>query len=154
MPALASRSSAFVLSACAPSREESKRPGSITRSLPRLSRSPIAVARVLPCGRRRIQFLDALLNVLHRVTDALDPFGFLIGDLRPEFLLETHDELDEVERVRVEVVYEGCFHRHVALVDAELLDDDLLQLVEDLLLGRRQAVTSYPARWGEVAVVS
>jgi len=44
-----------------------------------------------------------------------------------ELFLKTHDELDQVERVSVEIVHERGLRLYVNLVDAELLDDDLLE---------------------------
>src|SRR5205823_5518779 len=68
-----------------------------------------------------------LLDVLHRVADGLDLLRLLVRDLHPELLLEAHDQLDQVERVRVEILDERRLRLDLGLVDAELLDDDLLQ---------------------------
>src|SRR6266404_5301332 len=69
----------------------------------------------------------SLVDVLDRVPNGADLFGILVGDLRPELLLEAHDELDEIERVRVQVVDERSLGLDLILLDAELLDDDLLE---------------------------
>ena len=61
------------------------------------------------------------------------------GDLDAELILELHDELDEVERVGVEIVLEGRLGRDLALVDTELLDENLLDLVEDFFARRQRA---------------
>src|SRR5712692_7556523 len=66
-----------------------------------------------------------LLHVFHRVADRLDLLGLFVRDLHPELLLEAHDQLDQVERVCVEILHERGLWFHVAFVDAELLDDDL-----------------------------
>ena len=68
-----------------------------------------------------------LVDVVDGVLDGPDLLGVLVGDLGPELLLEAHDELDEVQGVGVEVVDERGLGLDLLLVDAELLDDDLLQ---------------------------
>src|ERR1019366_8719912 len=45
----------------------------------------------------------ALVNVFDRVAYGSDPLRILVGDLGPELFLEAHDQLDQVERVGVEV---------------------------------------------------
>ena len=59
--------------------------------------------------------------------DGPDLLGILVGDLGPEFLLETHDQLDQIEGVGVEVVDERRLGLDLLLLDAKLLDDDLLE---------------------------
>ena len=56
--------------------------------------------------------------------DALELFGILVGNLGSEFLLQCHDQLDGVERVRAQVLDELGLRLDLVLVDAELLDDD------------------------------
>jgi hypothetical protein len=46
------------------------------------------------------------LDVADRVADRLDALGVLLGDLDLELLLEREHELDDGERVRLEVVDE------------------------------------------------
>src|SRR5215212_3229823 len=75
--------------------------------------------------------LGVVLDVLDRVADRDDLLGVFVGDLDVEVLLERHDELNRVERVRAQVLDELCRRRHVVLFDAELLDDDLLHLLLD-----------------------
>src|SRR5216683_7097658 len=100
-------------------------------------REAAALRRCLPkslsCAPRGTSghvFLDVLLSVAH----ALDLLGILVRDLHPELLLETHDELDEVQGIRVQVIDERGLGLHIPLVDAELLDDDLLQALVRLLV--------------------
>src|ERR671911_1055167 len=69
----------------------------------------------------------ALVDVVDGVLHGPDLLGVLVGDLGPELLFEAHDELDEVQRIGVEVVDEGGLGRDLSLVHTELLDDDLLQ---------------------------
>ena len=56
--------------------------------------------------------------------------GILVRDLHAELLLEAHDELDQVQRIGVEVFDERGLGRDLLLVNAELLDDDLLESFE------------------------
>ncbi len=65
-----------------------------------------------------------------RVADRLDLLGFLVGNVDVELGLERHDQLDLVERVGTQIVGDRRFGRDFGLVDAELLDDDLLDFIE------------------------
>src|SRR6478609_6135768 len=85
-------------------------------------------------------------DVVDGLADGLDLLRVLVRDLDPELVLELHDQLDEVERVGVEVLLEGCLLRDVRLVDAELLGEDLLDPLVDFL-ARRCHVTSLWS-WG------
>ena len=69
----------------------------------------------------------ALVDVVDGVLDGADLLRVLVRDLRPELLFEAHDELDQVERVGVQVVDERRLGLDLILVGAELLDDDLLE---------------------------
>src|SRR5690349_4638909 len=81
-------------------------------------------------GRRVVRELGvSLVDVFDGVADGPDALRILVGDLGPELLFEAHDQLDQVERVRVQVVDEGRLGLDLFLVDAELLDDDLLEAV-------------------------
>jgi hypothetical protein len=57
--------------------------------------------------------------------------GFLVADLDAELVLETHDQLDDVERVGAQVVDERRAVDHVARVGVELVRDDVADLVQD-----------------------
>jgi hypothetical protein len=57
-------------------------------------------------GRRASELAAALVDVFDGVADGADALGVLVGDLGSELLLEAHDELDQVERVGVQVVDE------------------------------------------------
>src|SRR5207244_9585781 len=64
-----------------------------------------------------------------------------VRDLDPEGVLELHDQLDQVERVGVEVLLEGRLLRDLALLDPELLGQNLLDPLEDFI-ARRCHLTS------------
>src|SRR6476469_8225200 len=68
-----------------------------------------------------------LVDVVDGVLHGPDLLGILVGDLGPELLFEAHDELDEVQGVGIQIVDERRFGVDLALVDAELLNDHLLQ---------------------------
>ena len=46
-------------------------------------------------------------DVVDGLPDALDLLRVLVRDLDPELVLELHDQLDEVERIGVEILLEG-----------------------------------------------
>ena len=69
------------------------------------------------------------LEVRHRIADALQLVGVLVRDVDPEGLFQLHHQLDDVERVRTEVLDELGLRRELLHVDFELLRDDLLDPV-------------------------
>src|SRR3954465_3750788 len=81
-----------------------------------------------------------LHDVRHGLSHGSDLLGFLVRDLDAELVLELHDQLDEIQRVGVQILLERRLHGHVALVDAELLHQDLLDLGEDLFLCRQRTL--------------
>src|SRR5215813_13632955 len=66
------------------------------------------------------------LDVVHDVLHGPDLLCFLVRDLHVVLFLEGHHELDDVERIRAQILDEGRLRRHLILTDAELLADDLL----------------------------
>src|SRR5437588_11620011 len=81
--------------------------------------------------------LLVLLDVFDGVGDLLDLLGIFVRDLHAELLFEAHDQLDEVQRVRVEVLDERGLGSDLLLVDPELLDDELLETLERSAFGHR-----------------
>jgi hypothetical protein len=68
-----------------------------------------------------------LVDVARRVAHGGDLLRrVIVGDLDPEFLLEGHDQFDDVQAVGAQVVDEIGVLRHLLGLDAEMLDDDLL----------------------------
>ena len=51
--------------------------------------------------------------------------GVLVRNLDVESLLELHDQLHGVERIRTQVVGEACSGHYLLLLDTQLVDDDL-----------------------------
>ena len=68
-----------------------------------------------------------LVDVVDGVLHCPDLLGIFVGDLGAELFLEAHDQLDEVQRIGVQIVNERSFRLGLFFVDAELLDDDLLE---------------------------
>ena len=60
--------------------------------------------------------------------DGVDSAGFLIGNLDAEDLLEFHQELDGVQGVGTQVVGEAGGLGDLGFLNAELVDDDVLDL--------------------------
>ncbi len=54
------------------------------------------------------------------------------GNFAPELLLERHDQLDGVEAVGAQIVDKAGIFGHLGFVDAEMLDDDLLDPLGDV----------------------
>src|SRR5947209_3238515 len=87
-------------------------------------------------GSPSISSASALLvagDVVDRLADGRDLLRILVRDLDPELILELHDQLDEVERVGVEILLKGRFVGDLILFDAELLGQDILDLLGDFL---------------------
>src|SRR5450755_1715588 len=110
-----------------PTGETRPTPVTATRRRPRPSSRDAGFAdtrsRNLGSGGLGVRF-----DVGNRVLDLLDLLGVLVRDLDAEGLLEGHDELDGVERIRAEVVHERGLGLHLVRLDAELLHDDALDL--------------------------
>ena len=69
-----------------------------------------------------------LLEVTDCIADRLQLLGILIGNFNAELFLEGHDELDGIQRVRAEILYEQCFRRDLFGLHTQLVDDDFLHL--------------------------
>ena len=72
-------------------------------------------------------------DVVDGLADGRDLLRVLVRDLHPEVVLELHYQLDEVERIGVEIVLERRVLRDLALVHAELLAQNGFDALEDLL---------------------
>jgi hypothetical protein len=73
-----------------------------------------------------------LLDIVDRVLDGRDLLGGIVRDFDAEFFLESHDELDDVEAVRAEIVDEARLLGHLLAFDAQVLDNNLLHAVSGL----------------------
>jgi hypothetical protein len=69
--------------------------------------------------------LLSLFDVLDDIADALQFFRLFVGDFVAEFLFESHDQLDGIERVSAQVFDELGFRGDLVGIHAELLDNDI-----------------------------
>src|SRR5688572_4906636 len=72
------------------------------------------------------------LDISDCVIDRRDLLGGVVGNLDSELLLEGHDQFDDVEAVRAEIIDEARFLGDLLGLDAKMLDDDLLHAVGGL----------------------
>src|SRR5574341_37814 len=87
---------------------------------------PIPVTTTL---RFKRLFPHLLVEVFHRVPHGTELLGFLVGDIYVELLLEGHHELDGIEAVGTKVLHEAGTVRQLLPLDAQLLDDYVLDLL-------------------------
>src|SRR5690349_10050252 len=111
-PDVPARSALQVESTSVPTGVTSPRPVTTTRC-----------AKLLP---------DLLVEVVHGVTDGAELLGVLVGDVDVELLLERHHELHRVQAVGAEVLHEAGLAGELLTLDAQLLDDDVLDLLFDV----------------------
>src|SRR5918996_4811020 len=74
----------------------------------------------------RLDFLHVCLDIIDGILDSGDAFCILIWDLDVKFLFERHDEFHRVQGVSPKIVYERGLRGDFILLDAQLLDDNLL----------------------------
>ncbi len=72
-----------------------------------------------------------LLNVLEGITNRLDILGFFVRDLDTELFLELHNQLDQVERIRVEILHKLGICCDLLRFHTELLRYDTLNALEE-----------------------
>src|SRR5215469_2451347 len=77
------------------------------------------------CNELRL-CLRVRLDIRNRVLNRADLLRFLVGDLHVEGLLESHDQLNRVQRVGPKIVDKRRFGGYFRLVHAKLLHDNLL----------------------------
>src|SRR4051812_6485204 len=66
------------------------------------------------------------------VLDRHDLLGRIIGNFTAKLFLERHDQLDGIEAVRPQIVDKAGIFGHPGVVDAEMLDNDLLNPLGDV----------------------
>src|SRR5829696_7808304 len=89
--------------------------------------SPVGLAPLLVRG-----------DVVDGLPHSRDLLSVLVRDLDPELILELHDQLDEIERVGVQVLLERSLLVDLGLLDSELLRQDFLDPLEDFFTRRCQ----------------
>src|SRR5690606_5704233 len=68
------------------------------------------------------------LDIVDRVLDGGDLLGGIVGNLDAEFFFERHHQFDDVEAVGAQIVDEARLLGHLVGFDAQMFDDDLLNL--------------------------
>src|ERR1043165_2646488 len=69
------------------------------------------------------------IQIPDRIADRAELLGILVGDVDVELLLELHDQLDDVEAVRAEVLDEAGLVGELLALHTELLLDDVADLL-------------------------
>src|SRR5215470_11614106 len=94
---------------------------------------PVTTTRrllMLPAGACVGSGLAAtFVDVVDGLMNGGDLLGVLVGDLDLEFLFQSHDELDRVERIGPKIVHERCIVRDLLLFDAQLFGNDGFNLL-------------------------
>src|SRR5581483_135939 len=86
---------------------------------------------------------DLRIQIADRIADRAKLLRIFIGDVDVEFLLELHDQLDDVEAVRAEVLDEAGLVGELLALHTELFLDDVADLLS--VVGH---VTRSSERWG------
>ena len=71
-----------------------------------------------------------LLDVFYRIANGANVLGILVLDLKVEFLLHRHDDLNEIKRIRVQVADELRALDDLIGIDAKPLDGNRLYSLE------------------------
>src|SRR5580704_10376585 len=82
-------------------------------------------------GQWLLASFGVLLDVIDGVFDRGNFLGILVRNLNAEIFLESHDQLDRVERVGAQVVHKGSSRSYFAFINTELLDNDCLHAFFD-----------------------
>src|SRR5690606_17761180 len=131
-PLLPSRSAAQLLCVSLPTGVTRPTPVTTTRCPDRL-RVSILHLRDRVCRAAPASLALVLLQVTDRVTDRLELLRLFVRDLQTELLLERHHQLHGIQRIGSEIFDERGLRRHLLRFDAELVDDDLLDLGLDVV---------------------
>src|SRR4051794_23232344 len=105
---------------------QNKRPPDCVREAVR------AVIQSIASGSKRTRSALVLIDIFDRVADGRDLFRGIVRNLDAELFLEGHDQLDDVQAVRTEVIDEARVLGDLVGLDAEMFDDDLLHPIGSL----------------------
>src|SRR5271157_2727457 len=86
-----------------------------------ISPMPVMTTRL----SRFLARLGVLADVVDGIGDGANLLRILVGNFDIEGLFEGHHELDRVERIGAQVIHERSAGRNLALIHAQLLDDNL-----------------------------
>ena len=73
--------------------------------------------------------LDPGSDVLHHLSNRFHPVDLAIGDIEIELCLDSHHQIDHVDRIRAQIAGEKHPGIKTALIHTELRTDDLEQTV-------------------------
>ena len=71
-----------------------------------------------------------LLNVFYRIANGANVLGIFVLDLKVEFLLHRHDDLNEIKRIGVQITDELSAFNNLIGIDAKSLHGDRLYSLE------------------------
>ncbi len=71
-----------------------------------------------------------LLDVFYRIANGANVLGIFVFDLKVEFLLHRHDDLNEIKRIGIQVADELRVLDDLIGIDAQPLDGDRLYSLE------------------------
>src|SRR6266403_1864576 len=100
---------------------------SISKSAPSSSK----VLAVDASTANTLLLLGALFDILDNVADCLQLFGVFIRDFDRKFFLKCHYQFDDIQRIRAQILNEGRLWRDLLRVDAQLLDNNVLNFLFD-----------------------
>src|SRR5690606_17311560 len=111
---------------------------------------PVTTTRCLPSRVRSTDATsDPLANVLHCIADGRDAFRILVGNLQLVLLFEGHDQLDEIQRIRPQIIEERRLGRDLVFFQAELLGDQLPYLLQNRIVAHGMD----PPSWDQAVIV-
>ncbi len=67
------------------------------------------------------------LKVVERITNRHNFLCIFVRDIDAELFFKRHNQLDQIERVRAEIVNKGCARLNFGLFDTQLFRDDAKQ---------------------------
>ena len=70
-------------------------------------------------------------DVMNNSTDGLQVFDLVIRNFNAEFVLETHNQINNSERIRIQIVYEIGVLVNDGRIDAELISKELNYLFQN-----------------------
>ena len=80
---------------------------------------------MLVFNRRHFAACDGLLDVVDGLTDRLDLFRHVVGDVDVELFFEFHHQFDRIQGVGAQIVDERGFAGDLVFADAKLLGNDI-----------------------------
>ena len=81
------------------------------------------------------------------ITDGGNTFRVFVGDFTTEDFLEAHNQLDNIERVRLEVLAEASLRYDLVGLDAELIHNNIADLLEYLVVQNLVVHDATPMQW-------